>query len=109
MATESVTEQQLRAAADLAWDTRWQIAYDMNGDGLVTASDAWLWLKWVVFAPGDFLLLLLMKYGTPITLALQIHPGRTLYGFLSGLISAIIWLLAASTAMPGRARLNGGH
>jgi hypothetical protein len=44
------TAQQLRIAADLVWDARWKFAWDMNGDGAVTFSDAWLWLKWVFFA-----------------------------------------------------------
>ena len=89
MAVNSITEQ-LISAADLAWSARWKIAWDMNGDGVVTISDAWLWLKWVFFAPGDFLLLLLMKHGTAIALFLEIYPG-SLYGWLSGLISAAIW------------------
>jgi hypothetical protein len=38
-----------------------------------------------------------------------LHPERTLYGFVSGLISAFIWLFMASSAMPGRASLSGGH
>jgi hypothetical protein len=57
--------QQLRIAAEFAWNIRWKIAWDMNGDGMVTISDVWLWLKWIFFAPGDLLLLLLMKYRTP--------------------------------------------
>ncbi len=102
MPLESMTQEQLRAAVDLAWADRWQIALDMNRDGLVTAFDAWLWLKWIVLAPGDALLLLLMKHGTSIALVLQMHPRSGLYSFLSVLVSASIWLLAVSSAIPAR-------
>lgn len=40
----SVAEQQLKIAADLAWNIRWRIAWDMNADGVVTISDVGLWL-----------------------------------------------------------------
>src|SRR6516164_8504919 len=65
MAVERMSEEQLRTAADIAWSTRWQFAWDMNGDGLVTSADALLWLKWIILAPGDCVLLLLMMQGTP--------------------------------------------
>jgi hypothetical protein len=104
MAMESMTQEQLRAAAELAWADRWQIALDMNGDGLVTVSDAWLWLKWIMLAPGDVLLLLLMKHGTSIAFTLQMHPQSGLYGYLSALISAAAWLFVASSAIPRRAQ-----
>jgi hypothetical protein len=103
MAMESMTEQELRAAADFAWNTRWQIAWDMNGDGAVTGSDAWLWLKWIALAPGDFFLLLLGMYGTSVALLLQIRPGSNLYMLLSGIISTAVWLFMASSAIPERA------
>jgi hypothetical protein len=103
MAIESLAEQELRAAADFAWNIRWQIAWDMNGDGAVTVSDAWIWLKWIFCAPGDFLLLLFMMYGTAVALLLQIRPGSSLCSFLSVLISVTVWLFAASFAIPGSA------
>ena len=103
MAIESMTQEQLRAAAELAWADRWQVALDMNGDGLVTVLDAWLWLKWIVLAPGDVLLLLLMKHGTSVAFALQMHPQSGLYGYLSALISVAAWLFVASSAIPRRA------
>jgi hypothetical protein len=64
----------------------------MNDDGVVTISDAWLWLKWIFFAPGDLLLLLLMNYGTPVALFLEISP-TSISGILSGFMSGIIWLI----------------
>jgi hypothetical protein len=30
----------------------WQFAADMNGDGVVTISDVWLWFKWLYFYPA---------------------------------------------------------
>ena len=96
MAVERMSEEQLRTAADIAWSTRWQFAWDMNGDGLVTSADAWLWLKWIILAPGDCVLLLLMMHGAPVASFLQLHPGSSLAGFLSALISAVVWLFIAS-------------
>ena len=96
MAVERMSEEQLRTAADIAWSTRWQFAWDMNGDGLVTSADALLWLKWIILAPGDCVLLLLMMHGAPVASFLQLHPGSSLAGFLSALISAVVWLFIAS-------------
>ena len=86
-----MTEQQLRLAANAAWDERWRLAWDMNGDGAITISDAWLWLKWVFFAPGDLLLLILMKYAASVALFIEITPAD-LGGMASGTISALAWL-----------------
>jgi hypothetical protein len=91
------TAQQLRIAADLAWDARWKFASDMNGDGAVTFSDASLWLKWVFFAPGDLLLLLLLKFGTVAAVFLQVSP-TDLSGWISGLVSAAIWFVFIAVA-----------
>jgi hypothetical protein len=97
MAVSTTAQQQLRTAADLAWDARWNFTWDMNNDGVVTISDAWLWLKWVFFAPGDLLLLLLMKFGTGAAVSLQINP-TDLSGWISGLLSAAIWLVFIAIA-----------
>src|SRR5712675_1416458 len=45
-----------------AWDVRWIFLADMNRDGYVTISDFWLWIKWVFYAPGDWILLMLMMH-----------------------------------------------
>src|SRR2546423_95062 len=95
MEASSLAEQQLKIAADFAWNIRWKIAWDMNGDGIVTISDGWLWLKWIFFGPGDFSLLLLMKYGTPVAVFLEIRP-ESMFGWLSGLTSAMAWLIVTT-------------
>jgi hypothetical protein len=69
----------------------------MNGDGAMTGADTWLWLKWVFFAPGDLLLLLLMKFGTDAAVFLQVNPSD-LSGWITGLLSAAIWLVLIAIA-----------
>lgn len=81
---------------------RWNSAADMNGDGLITFADAWLWFKWIFFYPGDLLIraLLAGRWG----LARQIEISAGSYGgVLSGAVSLAFWMLAAW----GLARLLG--
>ena len=95
MAVSTTAQQQLRIAADLAWDARWRFTWDMNG--AMNGADTWLWLKWVFFAPGDLLLLLLMKQRTDAAVFLQINPSD-LSGWIAGLLSAAIWLVLIAVA-----------
>ena len=92
MAVGSFAMQQLRSAAEQAWDIRWQIASDMNGDGVVTIADVGLWIKWIFLAPGDFLVLLTLIYATPIALFLEIST-ENISGFMSAALSLFTWLL----------------
>jgi hypothetical protein len=61
VAVGTIAQQHLRIAAELAWDARGRCTWDMNG--AMNGADTWLWLKWVFFAPGDLLLLLLIRFG----------------------------------------------
>ena len=92
MAVGSFAIQQLKAAAEQAWDIRWRIASDMDGDGVVTISDVGLWIKWIFLAPGDLLVLLAMIHATPIALYLEISP-ENISGLLPGALSLFTWLL----------------
>jgi hypothetical protein len=31
----------------------WTFHADMNGDGHLSVTDVWLWMKWLYFMPGD--------------------------------------------------------
>ena len=97
MASGAIAEQQLRQAADIAWNLRWHLAQDMNGDGATTISDVWLWFKYIFFAPGDWLFLIIMTKATGLALFLEMSP-QMLYGGLSGTLSAIVWLVIVSLA-----------
>ena len=92
MAVGSFAMQQLRAAAEQAWDIRWRIASDMNGDGVVTIADVGLWVKWIFLAPGDLLVLLTLIYATPIALFLEISTNN-ISGFMSAALSLFTWLI----------------
>jgi hypothetical protein len=99
MATGVPAEQQLRQAADVAWKERWHFVADMNGDGVTTISDVWLWLKWAFFAPADWLLLITMYYATSVALFLEMTPSM-LSGRFSGITSGFFWLIALAIAKP---------
>ena len=75
---------------DMAWEMRWHFRPDMNADGVVTISDAWIWLKWVFMAPGDFALLAAMKWVKPLAHFLEITPA-SLFGWWSALLSWFLW------------------
>lgn len=70
--------------------SRWILTADMNQNGTVTISDAWLWFKWFYFLPGDGLLYLFMDKLIPIGEFFELTV--TSYGNLfSGIISFFIW------------------
>ncbi len=62
----------------------------MNMDGLVTISDAWLWLQWLFFLPGDFAAMVLL--GTPIGDFFEITLG-SIQGVGSGALSFCVWFV----------------
>ena len=87
--TEAIA--QLKAAAEIAWNARWQMSWDMNHDNVVNLADFRLLASWFFFAPGDALLLLVTIYATPVALFVGIDP-QSLSGALSGTSSAVVWL-----------------
>jgi hypothetical protein len=92
IAVADMTAAKLQVLASIAWDSRWRLAWDMNGDGRTTIFDAWLWLKWLFFAPGDFVLLTTMSRATPFALFLEWEPSM-LGGWSSLIISLLAWLV----------------
>jgi len=46
---------------------QWSFTFDMNLDGVVTISDAWLWFKWAFFYPGDAAIWGLINYSASLT------------------------------------------
>jgi uncharacterized iron-regulated membrane protein len=74
---------------------QWSFIADMNFDGAVTISDAWLWLKWLFFYPGDLLFYVLMTSVSPVARFLELSQS-SYGGWSSGIISAITWLIACS-------------
>ena len=68
----------------------WFFEADMDQNGVTTISDIWLWVQWLFFYPGDFLILGIMKFG-------DIHTffelsSSTFGNWFSGIISFIFWL-----------------
>jgi len=90
MDASPIAIEQLKEAAELAWGLRWQFAWDMNGDGIVSILDVGHWIAWIFFAPGDFILLETMLRPTRLALSLGILP-KDLSGFGSGILSLLWW------------------
>ena len=64
---------------------------DVNGDGELTISDAFLWPVDAFFLPGDWLIWTVATYAPPIARFLEL--GSSAYGgILSGFMSAFVWL-----------------
>ena len=69
----------------------WYFSADMNADGAVTIADVWLWLQWLFFYPGDFIVNLAIHFGffevvDKLELTTHIYGG-----LLSGVLSALFW------------------
>jgi hypothetical protein len=78
------------------WQYRqWRFLADMNGDGLVTTSDAPLWAQWFFFLPGDAFI---AQFGTtPLGTFLEVTPA-SFGSTTSAALSAALWLLALGAA-----------
>jgi hypothetical protein len=74
---------------------QWHFVTDMNHDGVTTISDISLWMKWLYFYPGDWLLQALMKALPDLTTFLEVSK-ESYGGFLSGLISFFAWIFILS-------------
>jgi hypothetical protein len=70
----------------------WSFVADMNGDGIVTVSDVWLWVKWLFFYPGDLLLQLIMSYTPALATFFELAPS-SFGGWGSGSISIFAWFV----------------
>lgn len=75
------------------WGYRlWGFIADMNGDGAVSISDVWLWMKWLYFYPGDLGVAALLSM--PNVSAFFEMSTDSYGGTFSGVASAVIWLWA---------------
>ena len=64
---------------------------DVNADGELTISDAFLWLGDAFFVPGDWLIWAVATYVSPLARFLELGPSAY-GGILSGFVSAFAWL-----------------
>jgi hypothetical protein len=78
-----------------AWTFRWIFVADMNGDGLITISDFWLWVKWVFYAPGDCILLGVMLQMPSLAKFFEIST-LFLFGWWSFFLSLFVWWLVTA-------------
>lgn len=69
----------------------WSFFADMNGDGAITISDVWLWIKWLYFYPGDGLHYALM-HGLPKLAEFFEVSSASYGGGFSGVVSFFAWL-----------------
>lgn len=76
-------------------DRDWSFVADMDRNGIVTISDAWLWVKWLFFWPGDAMLYLLMNSAPGLAQFLELSYFDY-HGFLAGVLSFITWTLLAA-------------
>ena len=66
------------------------LAFDMNADGIVTISDAVLWLQWLFWLPGDYAVIALMRWAPKAALFFEVSPGD-LAAWPSTLVSLAFW------------------
>jgi hypothetical protein len=60
----------------------------MTGDGVITISDVWLWVKWLYFLPGDAAIASVGP--TPVGQFLEASP-QSFGSVWSGTLSFVIW------------------
>jgi len=80
------TDEQISKSAGQMWVDRWTFVKDMNGDGAVTISDVWATVIWIVFAPGDAIILSVMSAAPAVARFLEID-GTWLFSWKSGVLS----------------------
>lgn len=70
-------------------DWRWHIYADMNGDGVISVTDVWLWIKWFYFVPGDAIIYVVSN--TPAATFFELGPQS--YGnWFSAIVGAPVLL-----------------
>ena len=77
-------------------DHRFKIVFDLNGDGAFTISDVWEWVKWIYFAPGDYLIIQLLNTEvghTEVGRFFELSPAY-IGGIARGAFSAVVLLIA---------------
>ena len=78
----------------MAADPRqWQFISDVNHSGSTTIADAWLWLKWLFFYPGDGLFYLLIYKFPSVAKFFNIYTDNY-GGAASFIMSCILWVAA---------------
>ena len=78
------------------WEYRqWRFAKDMNGDGVVSASDLPHWLAWLFYWPGDAFIALVGP--TSLGRFLELSPA-SLGSPTATALSALLWLVALGFA-----------
>lgn len=70
----------------------WGFIADMNLSGSVTISDVWLWVKWLFFYPGDYLISTLITRAHEFSNFFEITYDNY-GGIFSGIISFWFWSL----------------
>lgn len=73
---------------------QWEFIADMDYNGAVTVSDVWLWVKWLYFLPGDFIIRIFLEENKLSNLSTFLEISVASYGgFWSGVVSFIIWFM----------------
>src|SRR4051812_49330686 len=88
----ATTAQELKFSADVEWAIRWNFAWDMNGDGQITITDFGLIFKWLFYAPGDWLVLIMMSSFSDVAAFFEISLLH-LQSWFSLTVSAIVWYM----------------
>lgn len=74
--------------------THFGFRVDLNGDGQLTLDDLPAWLVEAFFVPGNWLIEVALTHAAPVAHSFGIDAGDY-GGALSGVMSAVAWLLAA--------------
>jgi DNA-binding MarR family transcriptional regulator len=76
----------------------WQaFSRDMNADGQFTIADVWQWLVHAYFLPGDAAIWALLRFAPGSAHFLELG-GRSYGGFVSGVLSGLLWFVAIIVA-----------
>lgn len=78
--------------------THFGIRADLNGDGQLTVADLPEWLVEAFFVPGEWFIRAAITYASPLADFVGVDAGDY-GGTLSGVISAVVWLLGARLIM----------
>lgn len=76
------------------FDSRWNYALDLNGDGTFTVSDIAAWFWYILYAPGDGLIYAFSLF--PDTNAFFELSPESYYSGWSLAVSIALWLIGLS-------------
>lgn len=77
-----------------------KVAWDANGDGIITISDIWLLVKWLACIPGNSFLDAITTYTPRVATFFEVSDLYQ-YNSFAWIFSAVVWVFTFAVISSG--------